>query len=190
MTSGVESLRQPFEVMIINNTHDHLITWTCFGLQWLVSACFSEGRSRFGRFLAGRAGFGSFHFLVITYHIVCRTGKCYLTVFYESVLILIILHHIVSGISGGMLPRKFSKLGFSAWLKMNLRWQNSQTFEILWQTPWPFRQISWLPGVSLKFPDFCRLPTSVVTLYTRGSTKMQSTIHDSYDSYNPNADRV
>ena len=41
LTSGVESPRQPFEVTIRNNTHN------CFGPQWLVSTCFSEGRSRF-----------------------------------------------------------------------------------------------------------------------------------------------
>ena len=37
-----------------------MITSTCFGPQWLVSACFSEGRSRFGWFLVGRVGFGWF----------------------------------------------------------------------------------------------------------------------------------
>ena len=53
--------------------NDHI---SRFGPQWLVSACFSEGRSRFGWFLVERAGlgsfqvvsagFGSFRFLVIT----------------------------------------------------------------------------------------------------------------------------
>ena len=37
--------------------NDHM---NLFGPQWLVSACFSEGSSRFSRFLVGRAGFGSF----------------------------------------------------------------------------------------------------------------------------------
>ena len=33
--------------------------WETKGM-WLISTCFSEGRSHFGRFLVGRAGFGWF----------------------------------------------------------------------------------------------------------------------------------